>query len=94
MATIFINSCTGATLDLYHQGAKHIGEGDYNSAIASYKETIRLNPNHAMAHNNLASGYYFSGQHQDAIASYKEALRINPNLIIARNSLKGLFPRK
>ena len=63
--------------DAYHK------LGQYQDAVKSYKEAIRINLNFDYAHYSLGLSYSELGQHQDAINSCKEAIRINPNFIYA-----------
>ena len=63
----------------YDSGNTHIEQGEYDKAIASYKEATRLNPDYAEAHFNLGNTYFRQGELDKAIASYKEVIRIDPN---------------
>ena len=64
---------------LFNLGLAYGNAGQYEEAIASYKEAIRIKPDDADAHYNLGVTYGESGQYEEAIASYKEALRIKPD---------------
>ena len=64
--------------------------GRTSDAIDEYKEALRITPNSADAHNNLAAALAQMGQVSEAIQQLKAALRINPNDIEARNNLKKL----
>ena len=78
---------------LFNLGLAYGDAGQYEKAIASYKEAIRINPDDADAHYNLGFVYGDAGQHEKAIASYKEAIRINPDDADAHYNL-GLAYRK
>jgi len=54
-------------------------EGKHQEAIESFKQAIRINPDHANAHYNLGTAYDELGKYEDAIVSYKQALMINPD---------------
>ncbi|MBT3923881.1 MAG: tetratricopeptide repeat protein, partial [Nitrospina sp.] len=64
--------------------------GQYQKAIASYKEAIRLDPNNGLRHGRLGIAYFKLGHYQEATASLKEALRINPNYSKARKTLNKI----
>ena len=64
---------------LFNLGLAYGNAGQYEEAIASYKEALRIKPDDADAHYNLGVTYGESGQYEEAIASYKEALRIKPD---------------
>jgi tetratricopeptide (TPR) repeat protein len=51
--------------------------------LISYKEAIRLNPEHIEAHLNEGIAYDFLHEYENAIKSYDEVLKINPNQIAA-----------
>ncbi|EGO63951.1 tetratricopeptide repeat protein, partial [Acetonema longum] len=57
--------------------------GDYQSAIASYSQAIKLNPQEAKAYYNRASCYYEQAQFPPAIEDYRQAVRLNPQHALA-----------
>jgi len=59
-------------------GHAYVGAGQYQQAVESYNEGIRLNPKNALAYNNRGGAYTQLGQYDPAIADYGEALRIDP----------------
>lgn len=54
----------------------------FADAAGQYQETVRLDPGHGPAYNNLASIYFASGQHQKAldflILAEKNGVQVNP----------------
>jgi Flp pilus assembly protein TadD len=66
----------------------------YDEAIAHYNEALKLNPDSAAAHNNLARIHHTLGRFDDAIAHYTVALEIDPKLAIAHNNLGILLLQK
>ena len=56
-------------------------------AIARFSEALRLNPDHAGAHNNLGIALARSGRMQDSIRCFEEALRLDPALVKAHSNL-------
>jgi protein O-mannosyl-transferase len=65
-------------------------DGDLPNAEAHIRESLRLKPDNAEAHNNL--GYLFQrrGQMKEARKEYEEALRPNPGLAAARNNIGAI----
>ena len=62
----------------YHQRAYEAHQrGEYESAIADYREAIRINPNDANIYYNRGTAKYHLGQYEFAITDFDEAIRIN-----------------
>ena len=64
-------------------------EGKLDEAIHQFRESIRISPDYAKAHNNLGNTLLYKGRLDEAIASYREALRLNPDYAIAQENLKN-----
>lgn len=56
-------------------------------AISSYREALRLDPNHADAHINLGRLLHDAGNAKDAATHYRAALRARPNSTTAAFNL-------
>jgi tetratricopeptide (TPR) repeat protein len=56
-------------------------------AILKYKAALRLDPNDAIAHNNLGLALYAQGKLEEAIACCRQALRLNPNDAVPHSNL-------
>ncbi len=66
----------------------------YDEAIAHYLAALKLNPDSAVTHNNLARIYHTQGRLDDAIKHYNAALEIDPKLSLAHNNLGILLLQK
>ena len=62
----------------FQQGKEAATNREFDVAIASFTEAIRLDPNSAMAYRDRGLAYEGKGDHDKALADYTEALRINP----------------
>ena len=51
----------------------------YADGMTLWTETLKTNPESALAHDNLGSALSKQGKLQEAMAHFQEALRINPN---------------
>ena len=51
--------------------------GDLDSAIAEFREAVRINPNNEMAHYNLGTALGSKGNWDGEIKEEREALRLN-----------------
>lgn len=67
--------------DNYKKGAALYKHGRYQEAIESFEQAIRLNPDFAVAYNDLGAAYLNLGRHQEAIEAYNQAISIKPDYI-------------
>jgi tetratricopeptide (TPR) repeat protein len=58
-----------------------------DEAIRRYREAIRLDPKHALVHNNLGLALGAKGDLDGAIRCYREAIRLDPKHALAHNNL-------
>ena len=52
-----------------NKGVEYLEQGNYDDAIASFKEAIRINPNHQMAHYKLGLAYAKKGSRRQTLNS-------------------------
>ena len=52
-----------------------------------YKETLKINPNHVNAHNNLGIVLKEFGDLKKAKSCYEKAIQLDPNYVNAHNNL-------
>ncbi|MBD2054699.1 CHAT domain-containing protein [Oculatella sp. FACHB-28] len=74
-------------LDAVVEGRTLAARGRLNEAIAAYRRAIQIDPNLAVAHNNLGIVLARRGRLQEAVDAYREAIRLDPNLANAYNNL-------
>ena len=68
-----------------------LGRGDLPKARSHYLESLRIRPDYADAHNNLALVLMREGKADEAAAQYREALKDNPDYAEAYNNLGVVF---
>lgn len=68
-------------------GLSKAGLENWDSAITSYQEAIRLSPNTAELHNNLGIALQKTGKLEDALKAYETALKLTPGFPDAMNNL-------
>ena len=56
-----------------------------------YRQTLKIKPDYAEAHDNLGLALAGRGQVDEAIACYQKALEINPDLAKAHNNFGVLL---
>ena len=74
--------------NLYEQGYNYYESKNFNQAIDSYREAIRLNPRFAEAYYWQARAYFETGDYQQAIQNYRKVLEIEPDNAKAEYWLK------
>jgi tetratricopeptide (TPR) repeat protein len=62
-------------------------EGRTDEAISQYRQALKLNPDDADTHYNLANALYRKGLLDEAISEYQENLRLNPGDAGGHNNL-------
>ncbi|MBI4607999.1 MAG: tetratricopeptide repeat protein [Candidatus Rokubacteria bacterium] len=67
-----------ALADVLLKRADGVAERQPANAEALYRETIKLTPNNARAHNNLGVLLQGQGKTREAEAAYREAIRLEP----------------
>ncbi|MBN18586.1 MAG: hypothetical protein CL758_03800 [Chloroflexi bacterium] len=71
---------------LFKEGHLDLENGDFNSAIEKYTESINLNPYFAEAHNARGIAYRKINQPHKALDDYTLAIKIDPSLAAAFNN--------
>ena len=62
----------------FNMGIIHMRQGQPAEAIESYRQALRIKPDHAQAHNNLGNALKSQGQPAEAVECYRQALRCDP----------------
>jgi protein O-GlcNAc transferase len=68
-----------------------LGRGDFQKARRHYEESLRIKPDYAEGHNNLALTLMREGRLDEATAHYREALKDNPDYAEAYNNLGAVL---
>jgi lipoprotein NlpI len=82
---------TEESISYNDKGLSYARKGEYEMAIQSFKQAIRIRPDNAVAYGNLGSAYAALGKNEEAINSFKQSLRLNPNLVPVQFSLGDLY---
>ncbi|WP_298320177.1 tetratricopeptide repeat protein [uncultured Aquimarina sp.] len=67
---------------------KYYDAKNYNKAIETCKEILKIDPNNANAYNNLCASYNQLKKWKLGAEACKKALEISPNFQLAKNNLK------
>ncbi|MDD5236372.1 MAG: tetratricopeptide repeat protein, partial [Candidatus Omnitrophica bacterium] len=79
----------------YHnKGIEFYEQGAYDKAIVELNKALRINPNLALVHYNLANVYLSKGLDAEAIEEYKKVIKLQPQNKKAYLRLVRLFLNK
>jgi len=62
-------------------------QGKLDQAVSHYRQALQINPNFALAYNNLGLVFWSQGKLGEAISQYRRALQLDPNYAKAHNNL-------
>ncbi len=66
----------------------------FDAAVTACREAIRLNPDAAVAHDNLGVTLFEQGKDEEAIAEYRTAIRLRPDLADFRFGLAAALANR
>ena len=75
-------------------GASNSGLMQFDDAIESYKQVLKIKPDYAEAYYNMGVALKSKGNPEAAIDSYKQALKIKPNYAEAHNNMGNALTDK
>jgi tetratricopeptide (TPR) repeat protein len=81
-------------LAYYNMGNAYVDLGQYDKAIESYQQAIKLKSNLSKPHNNLGLAYAAAGRLADAVAEFKQAVQLRPEYAEAHYNLGVAFVQK
>lgn len=71
----------------YDQGLKYYKANQFQQAVGTFKQAIKLKPGDAEMHYYLGEAYLGLEQYKEAIKSYKQAVKLRPGYVAAYNNL-------
>jgi thiol-disulfide isomerase/thioredoxin len=78
----------------YRAGSNHTVAGREDEALRSFREAVRLDDEHARAHNNLGRILMGRGRLDPAIEHFERALALEPELEPAQQNLRTALRRR
>ena len=80
--------------DLYDQGVDCYAEGDFDQAIALYRQALALDPDYEDAMHGLTMCYQAKGDLDSAIELTQQQIARQPEDILAWTNLSMLYQKK
>ncbi|MFZ5624846.1 MAG: tetratricopeptide repeat protein [Gemmatimonadota bacterium] len=81
-------------LDYLNEALALERQGDFESALTSYRLALRDRPTDTKILQNMAIAYSKTGQNEEAIRYYRRALEIDPGLVGAHYGLGFLLMKR
>lgn len=78
----------------YNLGVYLVENGRPDEAIAHYRETVEIKPDHAEAWNNLGTIFFQQGSFDEAMANYQKAVQFDSSYASAQYNLGMAFVKK
>ncbi len=79
------------------KGIQFGNEGDFEKAIAEFKEVLKLDPKNVHAYNNIGVAYFRTGNLDQAIAYYTKAIDLgiaDANMYFFRGQMYGKYQQE
>jgi tetratricopeptide (TPR) repeat protein len=86
-----LNDDIGMSIDYKRFGDFYLFKWGYGEAMGYYKESVKINPDNAEAHNNLGVLLKDLGRYDEAEEEYREAIRANTDHTVAHYNLGSLL---
>lgn len=77
--------------ELYCDAAAQADEGKLSDAVSTLESLLKLCPEHALAHNDVAVLYQRSGRMEDALRHHREAARLQPSNPLFQKNLADIL---
>jgi tetratricopeptide (TPR) repeat protein len=76
----------GGAKALLDNGNAFFDKKEYDKAISSFTDAIRLDPTSALVYCQRGRAYGYKGDYDNAISDFDEAIRLDPRLALAYNA--------
>jgi tetratricopeptide (TPR) repeat protein len=90
-----IRDSNGISLDeflkahrIFDRAVEHMESKEWEAAIADFRESLSINPNHPQTHGNLGLCYARMGKRQLALEAFDKALELDPRYKPAKDNRK------
>ncbi len=75
---------------LYNLGNAHYKMGDYDAALANYRDALKKGDDSLKEriHYNMGNAYFRKGEFKKALSEYEQALKLDPNDLDAKKNME------
>ena len=92
LSVLFPSHCRAQTAETYRkQAVEYSKEKSWDQAIANYREALKLEPNDAVTHYDLALALKYSGTPAQAVLEFQSALKLKPKWAEAHYGLGAAY---
>ena len=78
LSILFVIGCGPKAGEFIRTGKESMKTERYDDAVGAYQKALEIEPNNAVAHNDLGSAYLKLEKYEDAVSSYKKAIELDP----------------
>ena len=89
-----VSAQSAEAVKYFDEGRAYLDKDEYDLAIISFTEAIKLYPNYTNAYNFRGYVYYYKKEYDIAISDHKEAIRIDPTYVNAHYNLASAYEAK
>ena len=79
---------------LYTQGFQAFAKREYDRAVELFQQALGLDPDFALARQNLAEAYCQKGEYDQAVENIRKVIELQPNNVLAHTALSRYFQKK
>lgn len=80
-----------AAITLYEKGNREFAAEEYDKAIKSFKQAVKIDPDFAFAWDNLGLAYRKTERYKKAITAYEKSIEIDPTGLTPRQNLAIVY---
>ena len=70
-----------------NEGMQYLHIGNYDQSIHAWQQVLVLEPNNAVAANNIGTSYMFQNQPETGLRWFRKSLAADPGLQVAQNNI-------
>src|SRR5690242_2861322 len=89
------SSVPDQALEFNRRGVDHLDKKEYDAAIKSFRDALKVKPDYSDALDNLGKALDAEGKSAEAVRDFKKVIKLAPDNAIAHNDMgRALFHEK